>query len=93
MERYRAIIEAAGAEFCGVRADSVYFRDPETGANLSLYLWACDSQNVRLALKASRDRVRDFPQLEPTEAAFWRPIERRERRGASYPLVFFLRRC
>jgi len=67
---YQEIIEAAGARFGGVRGDSVFFSDPETGARLSLYLGACRSvEDVRLALKAGRDKIVVFSRLEPTEAA------------------------
>jgi hypothetical protein len=48
---FKRIIEAAGAEFVRVENGSVRFRDPETRAVLSLYLFACNAENVRLTLK------------------------------------------
>ncbi len=66
-EHYRETIEAAGAEFRRVAGDSVYFRDPQTRRKLSLYLFACNSENVRLTLKNAREYVREFSELLPTD--------------------------
>jgi hypothetical protein len=64
----REAIESAGAEYIGIRGDSILFRDPRTDAVCSLYLFSATRTNVMLTLKAARERVRDFPALEPTEA-------------------------
>jgi hypothetical protein len=60
-------VSEAGAEYIGVCDGSVRFRDPETGVVLSLYTHALRSvEDVRLALKASREPVVDFEPLLPT---------------------------
>lgn len=64
---FAEIVRQAGARFICVRGDSVFFIDPESGASLSLYVWACRSTaDVEAALKSARERVADF---EPWQAA------------------------
>jgi hypothetical protein len=67
---YQQIIEAAGAEYIGVRGNSVLFRDPLAGGVvLSLYCFALRSvRDVELALKNAREKVFDFESLHPAEA-------------------------
>lgn len=57
----RSTIEDAGAEYLGIRGDSVSFRDPESDAVCTLYIFAATRVNVRLSLKEAREKVRDFP--------------------------------
>ena len=65
----REIVTESGAEYAGVRGDSVVLRDPETGASCSLYIFACNRENVRLALKALREPpIPEFQPLEKAEA-------------------------
>jgi hypothetical protein len=52
---FKKIIESAGAEFVRVENGSVFFTDPQSGARLSLYLFALDAENVRLSLKGARE--------------------------------------
>ena len=67
MRNFRAIIEGAGAVFVAVDAASVRFRDPEDVEliELSLYRFACrDVQDVRLALKAHREKIHETGEWE-----------------------------
>ncbi|MGO9590667.1 MAG: hypothetical protein ACLP3K_11570 [Candidatus Acidiferrales bacterium] len=57
---YRRAVELGGGIFDCVRADVVYFRASSESALLSLYAIACNPENVRLSLKADRERGRDL---------------------------------
>jgi len=55
MTDYETTIEAAGAEYIGVRDGVVTFRCRESDAVLKLYAFAVTPENVSLALKAARE--------------------------------------
>jgi len=58
---YREVVEQAGARFVALRGNSVFFTDPQTGASLSLYTWACCSiADVEAALKSAREKTFEF---------------------------------
>lgn len=65
--KLREMITSAGAEFIGVFGDRIRFCDSDTGAVLSLWVFACTPENVALTLKDCREKVLDFAPLEPTE--------------------------
>lgn len=54
-EVFAQICKGAGAEFVELRDGSVFFRAPESERLLSLYAFSCNIENVKLALKASRE--------------------------------------
>jgi len=67
IEHVRRTVTEAGAEFVAVRSGCVIFTDPKTGKTCSLYAFACDSANVRLALKSLREpEPADFEPLQRT---------------------------
>jgi hypothetical protein len=56
-EPFRALIERAGAEFCGVKDGSILFRADVNSQVCSLYPTAIHStQDILLALKAEREK-------------------------------------
>jgi hypothetical protein len=69
MNEYKAIVEAGGGKFISAHPsqNSVYFWDETESRVLSLYISALTVENVRLALKDARERVLDFPPLQPTD--------------------------
>lgn len=56
----RAAVEDGGAEYLGIRGDSVLFRDPQSGEICSLFLFAATRTNIRLALKGAREKTFEF---------------------------------
>lgn len=65
---YKTLIENCGAEYLDTVEGAIFFRDPQTGAKLSLWAFACNAENVLLTLKEARERVLDFPPLQKSEA-------------------------
>lgn len=43
---FRGVIEDAGGVFLRIEGDGVYFRDRETGKELSLYFFACNASRA-----------------------------------------------
>ncbi len=54
---YRSVIEQAGAVFLRLENDCVLFQSSPSSKRISLYALSCDAENVRLALKAERERL------------------------------------
>jgi hypothetical protein len=58
------IIEAAGAKFLSIEGNAVVIQDKVTGKKIQVYTSALRSvDDVRMALKAAREKVRDFPPM------------------------------
>jgi hypothetical protein len=65
---FRLMCEVAGARYLGTCNNVVLFQDPEDGFTMKLWCFACKSpDDVRLAIKAHRNQVHDFPAWEPVE--------------------------
>jgi predicted flavoprotein YhiN len=54
-EPFRALIERAGAELVGVKTGEILFRADAASPICSLYPFACNEENVRLALKSAAE--------------------------------------
>jgi hypothetical protein len=54
---FRQRIETAGAVFVELENGRVYFHDAPDKSILSLYAFACDGENIRLAIKSQRERM------------------------------------
>jgi hypothetical protein len=65
---FRLLVEGCDAEFIAFEDGSIRFRDRETLAVLTLYAFACTRANVRLTLKAARERDKETSPWEKTEA-------------------------
>lgn len=69
MNHFEEIVTVAGARFLRVDNGSVYFADPQDGSVLSLYASGLRSvEDVRLALKSSREKAGEFSPLVPTDS-------------------------
>jgi hypothetical protein len=63
----KLVLEGGGV-YLETRGGNVRFRDPQSGAVLTLYTHALRSvKDVRLALKSAREPVVGFEPLLPTE--------------------------
>lgn len=68
MSNAEKLVLEGGGEYLGLRGGNVRFRDPQTGAVLTLYVYALRTvHDVRLALKSAREPVVGFEPLFPTE--------------------------
>lgn len=56
-QKYRSVIEQAGAVFLRLERDRVLFQSGPISKPISLYALSCDAENVRLASKAERERL------------------------------------
>jgi len=65
-EPFRALIERAGAELVGVKNGEILFRADANSPVCSLYPFACNAENVRLALKSTAEAKKaGMWELEP----------------------------
>jgi hypothetical protein len=62
VESFKLVIQRAGAEFVGIENGSILFRADANSPVCSLYPFACNEENVRLALKSA---------AETKKAAMW----------------------
>lgn len=55
--QFRQRVESCGAIFVRLEGGSVYFRDTLDKPIISLYAFACDTENIRLAIKGQREML------------------------------------
>jgi hypothetical protein len=55
--QFRQRIECAGATFVKLENGMVYFQDTPDKPIISLYAFACDRENIRLAIKSQREML------------------------------------
>jgi hypothetical protein len=54
---FRQRIASAGAHFVALEDGKVYFQDTPDKPVISLYAFACDRENIRLAIKSQREKL------------------------------------
>ncbi|MGA2248729.1 MAG: hypothetical protein ABSH48_27555 [Verrucomicrobiota bacterium] len=55
--KFKTTVEAAGAIFVKLENGLVYLQDASEKPIISLYAFACDRENVRLAIKSQREEL------------------------------------